>query len=51
MRAPAPVTVAVRRLDDRLWAIFTKTGPLTDDERELLAAAEAAHAEDYCDDL
>lgn len=51
MRRVQPVAVTVRHLDDRLWAIFAKTGPLTDDERELLAAAEAAHEEEHCDDL
>jgi hypothetical protein len=51
MRRLEPITATVRNLDDSLWAIFTKTGPLTDDERELLDAAEAAYEEEHCDDL
>jgi hypothetical protein len=46
MSALTPITVTVRELDSTLWALFTKPGPLTAEERALLDAAEAAYVEE-----
>ena len=45
-----PITVEVRSLDNRLWEIFYKHGPLTPQEQAYLDAAEAAYAEEYPDE-
>lgn len=45
-----PITVEVRSLDNRLWDIINKDGPLTPEEQAYLDAAEAAYAAEYPDE-
>lgn len=44
------ITTPVRQLDDRLWAIFNKKGPLTEDEQAYLDRIEAEYQETIFDD-
>jgi hypothetical protein len=41
-----PIDIEVRSLDNRLWDIFYKDGPLTPEEQAYLDAVEAAYEED-----
>jgi hypothetical protein len=50
MNALTPITAEVRSLDNRLWDIFYKDGPLTPEEQAYLDAAEAAYAKEYPDE-
>ena len=45
-----PITLEVRPLDGRMWNIFNKQGPLTDEERAYLDAAEAAYVLEFGED-
>ena len=45
-----PITVEVRSLDNRLWNIFYKHGPLTPEEQTYLDAAEAAYVLEFGED-
>jgi hypothetical protein len=45
-----PITVEVRSLDNRLWDIFHKDGPLTPEEQAYLEAAEAAYMLEFGED-
>lgn len=43
---PIPrVTTPVRQLDDKLWAIFRKEGPLTEEEQAYMDRLEAEYQE------
>lgn len=44
------ITTPVRQLDDRLWTIFNKKGPLTEDEQAYLDRIEAEYQETIFDD-
>lgn len=50
MNAMAPITAEVRSLDNRLWDIFYKEGPLTPEEQAYLDAAEAAYVLEFGED-
>jgi hypothetical protein len=50
MNALAPITAEVRSLDNRLWAIFYKEGPLTPEEQAYLDAVEAAYMLEFGED-
>ena len=50
MNALAPITAEVRSLDNRLWDIFYKDGPLTPEEQAYLDAAEAAYMLEFGED-
>jgi hypothetical protein len=39
------ITTPVRQLDDQLWAIFAKKGPLTAEEQAYLDRIEAEYEE------
>ena len=45
-----PITLEVRPLDGRMWDIFNKKGPLTDEELAYLDAAEAAYVLEFGED-
>lgn len=45
-----PITLEARPLDGRIWDIFNKKGPLTDEELAYLDAAEAAYLNEYPDE-
>ena len=44
------ITVTVRKLDDKLWAIFNKKGPLTAEELAYLDWVEASYEETIFDE-
>ena len=44
------ITTPVRQLDDRLWAIFSKKGPLTAEEQAYLDRIEAKYQETIFDE-
>lgn len=44
------ITVKVRKLDDRLWEIFRKEGPLTDEEQAYLDRIEAEYEDTITDE-
>ena len=46
MNELAPINIEVRSLDNRLWDIINKDGPLTPEEQAYLDAVEAAYEED-----
>lgn len=50
MNALTPITAEVRSLDNRLWNIFYKEGPLTPEEQAYLDAAEAAYMLEFGED-
>jgi hypothetical protein len=50
MNALAPITAEARSLDNRLWDIFYKDGPLTPEEQAYLDAAEAAYMLEFGED-
>lgn len=50
MNAMAPITAEVRSLDNRLWDIFCKDGPLSSEEQAYLDAAEAAYVLEFGED-
>jgi hypothetical protein len=45
-----PITLEVRTLDPRIWDIFNKEGPLTNEELAYLDDAEAAYLKEYPDE-
>lgn len=45
------ITTPVRQLDDKLWAIFAKKGPLTPAEQAYLDRIEAEYQETIFDDM
>lgn len=44
------ITVTVRKLDDRLWAILRKEGPLTAEEQAYLDKLEADYEDTIFDE-
>ncbi len=42
-----PITLEVRTLDPRIWDIFNKEGPLTDEELAYLDDVEAAYVLEF----
>ena len=44
------ITTPVRQLDDRLWAIFSKKGPLTAEEEAYLDRIEVEYQETIFDE-
>lgn len=44
------ITTPVRQLDDKLWAIFSKKGPLTPEEQAYLDHVEAEYQKTIFDE-
>jgi len=44
------ITTPVRQLDDKLWAIFSKKGPLTAEEQAYLDRIEAEYEKTIFDE-
>jgi hypothetical protein len=45
-----PITLEARSLDGRIWDIFNKEGPLTDEELAYLDEVEAAYVLEFGED-
>lgn len=50
MIIPAPITVKIRGLDERLWSIFAKDGALTAEEQEYLDYIEESRTDGTADE-